>query len=101
MSNLVFVQFHPKPGSEQAVEGILRGMVVATRQEPGNELYDLYRAAAAAGGTVFVLTERYRDQAALEAHRATEHYKAYRANIMRHLSTPIDVKILETLDARG
>jgi len=100
MANLVFVQFHPKPGSEQAVEAILRGMVVATRQEPGNELYDLYRATATSGGTVFALTERYRDQTALEAHRATAHYQAYRANIIEHLSAPIDVKILESLDVR-
>lgn len=101
MANLVLVHFHPKPGSEQAVETILRGMVVATRQEPGNELYDLYRAASATGTAVFVLLERYRDQAALEAHRATEHYKTYRATIMEHLGGPIDVRVLESLDARG
>jgi quinol monooxygenase YgiN len=101
MANLVFVQFHPKPGSEPAVERILRGMIAPTRQEPGNELYDLYRLPTAAGGTVFALTERYRDQAALEAHRATAHYKDYRAKIMEHLSEPIDVKILEALDAQG
>lgn len=39
---LVFASFEPKAGQEEAVEAILKGMVGPTRQEPGNEIYDLY-----------------------------------------------------------
>jgi quinol monooxygenase YgiN len=99
MSPLVLARFSPKSGEEARVEAILRGMVVSTRQEPGCRRYDLYRTTLA-GATVFCLIERYADQAAIEAHRATQHYKAYRANIAELLAQPVEVSILEALDVR-
>ena len=99
MEVVVFASFSPKPGQEGAVETILRGMVGPTRGEPGNRVYDLYKA----NGTpaTFHLFERYADQAAVEAHRATAHYKAYRAAIADLLAEPIGVKILGGLDVKG
>ena len=101
MANLVFVRFFPKSGHEDRVERILRVMVEATRCEPGNEIYDLFHSTTSEGTRLFGLIERYRDQDALGAHRATEHYKAYRAGIMEHLSAPIEVTVLEALDVRA
>jgi quinol monooxygenase YgiN len=99
MSNTIIARFQAKPGNEQQVEGILRGMVGQTRREPGCLRYDLFRTGGVSGGG-FCLIERYTDQAAIEDHRATAHYKAYRADIMDLLSVPIDVAILEPLDSR-
>jgi quinol monooxygenase YgiN len=100
MGNLVLVRFHPKEGSGPSVEQILRGMVAKTRLEPGCECYDLFHSTTD-GRRIYVLLEKYRDAAALDAHRASEHYKAYRGSIMEHLAAPIDVSILEGLDVRA
>jgi quinol monooxygenase YgiN len=74
-------------------------MVAPTRAEPGNLRYDLYRTNT--GADSFHFFEIYADQAALDAHRATGHYKAYRASIPDHLAEPIGVKVLSGLDVAG
>ena len=99
MSNTIIARFLARPGNEQQVEGILREMIVHTCREPGCLQYDLFRTSGSSAG--FCLIERYTDAAAIEAHRATAHYKAYRAGIMDLLSAPIDVSILEPLDYRA
>lgn len=97
---LVFASFQPKEGSEEAVERILRGMVSPTRQEAGNDVYDLYaRTNGPEGKRSFHLFEKYADADALEFHRQTEHYKEYRATIVDHLEEPIGVIVLSALDA--
>jgi len=93
----VFANFKPKSGAEKQVEEILRRMVTPTRQEPGCITYDLYRAQT---GSSYHLFEIYCDQAAVEAHRATDHYKAYRAKIPELLAEPIGVSVLNGVDAR-
>jgi quinol monooxygenase YgiN len=100
MAVLVFVRFFPQAGQEASVESILRGMVVSTRQEPGCLHYDLYKSVTVPGGTVFCLIEKYADEAAVGAHRETPHYKDYRGKIMDLLIRPIEVTILESLDAQ-
>ena len=89
---IVFASFTPSPGAEAEVERILSGMVPPTRAEPGCETYDLYRTSE--GDLTFHIFEVYSDRAALEAHRASAHYKAYRAAIPDHLAEPIGVKVL-------
>jgi quinol monooxygenase YgiN len=101
MAALVFVRFFPKPGQEAAVESVLRGMIGNTRSEPGCRRYDFYRSALAPSGTMFCLVERYADDAAIQAHRETDHYKNYRARIMDLLERPIEVTLLEPLDERS
>ena len=90
---MVFASFVPGEGKTEAAAAILRRMRTATRQEPGNEVYDLFQAESD-GRTTFHLIERYTNQAALEAHRATEHYIAYRAEIPDLLDEPIGVIVL-------
>ncbi len=99
MSQLVLARFFPKSGQESRVEALLRGMVTSTRREPGCIRYDLYRASTA-GASLFCLIERYADQAAIQAHRETPHYKNYRAGIADLLAQPIDVLMLDALDAQ-
>ena len=99
---IVFASFSPNPGQEGEVEKILRGMVEPTRAEPGNQIYDLYKKTAESDGSpTFHFFERYTDADALQAHRETDHYKAYRARIMDYLSEPIGVVVLDAVDAVG
>ena len=95
----VFASFHSHPGREADVRDLLMWMVERTRAEPGCERYDLYEERDA-GGTLH-LFERYRDQEALEAHRATEHYVEYRRKVADMLRNPIGVVVLDPIDARA
>ncbi len=98
MSNLVFVRFFPKTGAEEKVRKILQNMVVNTRTEPGCTLYNLYQTTGPSGNSIFCLAERYTGDAGLQAHRDTDYYKDYRANIMDLLDAPIEVNILSAID---
>jgi|SRR5580692_8226740 quinol monooxygenase YgiN len=92
----VVASFTPKPGQQQAVERILRGMTAPSRHEPGCLRYDLYRNAGNA--VSFTLFEIYTDDEAFTSHRETPHYLAYRAAIQDLLSAPIQVELLRGLD---
>jgi quinol monooxygenase YgiN len=93
----VFASFRPREGSEEALRTLLTWMVERTRAEPGCERYDLYEERD--GGGVLHLFERYRDQEALEAHRASDHYVEYRGQVADLLAQPIGVVVLDPIDA--
>ena len=101
MQHLVFVRFFPKEGALAEVRAILQTMVDNSRTEPGCLIYDLVESHDIEGkGGVYCLMERYKDDDALLAHRATEYYKDYRARIMDLLERPIEVNILHPIDVR-
>ena len=100
MGALVFVRFLPAVGNEAKVEEILRGMIAPTRAEPGNLRYDLLKTKNAEGRVIYHLLEQYESDEAVAAHRETEHYKAYRPNVMPLLEDPISIQFLEPLDAK-
>ena len=63
-----------KPGMEQQFEAVAKELVAKVNaNEPGCRLYALPRAEAP---QTSVFMERYTDQAAVEAHRATDYFKA-------------------------
>jgi quinol monooxygenase YgiN len=97
---IVVVRFTPKFGNDAQVEKVLRGMVPATRGEPGCRRYDLFRSSDAAGIPLFFLIENYANEASVQAHRETFHYKEYRANILPLLERPPEVQLLEIIDAK-
>lgn len=86
----VLASFDPVPETRGEAARILDGMVAPTRAEPGCRRYDLFEEE---DGSLHLL-ECYDDRAALEHHRETDHYKAYRAAITDHLASPIAVKVL-------
>jgi quinol monooxygenase YgiN len=62
-----------KPGMERQFEAVAKELVAKVHaNEPGCTLYALHRDEVA--GT-YVFMERYVDQAAVDAHRATDHFK--------------------------
>ncbi len=63
-----------KPGMEAEFEKVARELVAKVNaNEQGCKLYALHKAETP--GT-YVFMERYTDQAAVDAHRATEYFKA-------------------------
>lgn len=73
-----------KPGEEDAFVAAARTCVAASRAEPGVLHYDLWREAE--GERRFVFNELYVDDAAVQAHMASDHFKAFGA-VARGLAT--------------
>jgi quinol monooxygenase YgiN len=97
---IVFATFRPRPERVDDLMTRLEDMLVHTRQEPGCRMYDLYRSGD--GETpLYHLFERYDDADALEAHRASDHYKRYRDGIEELLTQPIEVAVLSEVDVVG
>jgi quinol monooxygenase YgiN len=68
-----------RPDKVAELKDLLDGMVVHSRAEPGNLRYDLWRDRA--DPHRFVLDELYSDDAAVEMHRQTQHFKNYLSKI--------------------
>ncbi|WP_046246532.1 putative quinol monooxygenase [Hymenobacter terrenus] len=67
--------YQVRPGQQEAVEAALATLRDHTRQEPGNLYYQVHRVPDHPGR--IHLYKIYRNAAALEAHRATEHFQRY------------------------
>jgi quinol monooxygenase YgiN len=62
-----------KPGMEKEFEAVAKELVAKVNaNEPGCKLYALHTGEAA---HTYYFMERYVDQAAVEAHRASDHFK--------------------------
>jgi quinol monooxygenase YgiN len=64
-----------KPGTEDAFLSAAQTCVVASRAEAGVLHYDLWREAE--GERRFVFNELYVDDAAVQQHMASDHFKAF------------------------
>lgn len=74
------------------VESMLRELRDASRKEPGVVQYEVGRSQEKPN--VFALWEVYRDQAAFDAHRATEHFHRLVANGVRPLALERNVEMV-------
>jgi quinol monooxygenase YgiN len=75
MSTTLVVTWRARAGEEERVAEALRKMVPATQAEPGCEHYYAHRSRD--DGRDFILYERYRDEAAFQAHQETEHFQRW------------------------
>lgn len=99
MAVSVFASFSPREKLEAEFLKLLGGMITATRAEPECRRFDFYKSVGESRG--YHLFEVYEDEAALGAHRETEHYKDYRARVADMLSEPVGVIVLDPIDAVG
>ncbi|SFP77310.1 putative quinol monooxygenase [Sphingomonas rubra] len=65
------------PGKEEAFVTAAGPCITASRSEPGVLHYELWREAE--GERRFVFNELYVDNAAVQAHMASDHFKAFGA----------------------
>ncbi|MBM3643847.1 MAG: antibiotic biosynthesis monooxygenase [Alphaproteobacteria bacterium] len=81
-----------KPGTNADFESTMRALQAAVRaNEPGNKLYALHKTAEP---TVYVMLERYDDEAALAAHRAAPHFKELGRKLGDCLAGRPDVQVM-------
>ncbi|MBT9331649.1 putative quinol monooxygenase [Paracidobacterium acidisoli] len=69
------VRMRFKGEERQQVDEMLRELALASRKEPGCVTYVPHRVDGDPDSVV--IYEQYHDQAALDAHRATEHFHKY------------------------
>jgi quinol monooxygenase YgiN len=74
MNVVAYARWRAKVGEVEAVKTRAIQMAVASRLEPGCLEYRVHQAAG--DPQEFLLYERYRSVAALDAHRDTPHFKA-------------------------
>ena len=97
---VVLASFYPKNEKNDEVKETILAMVNPTRSEEGNEIYNFYEEKNNEGKIIsFHLFEVYKSSAALDFHRNTSHYKNYRSKIVDLLDRPIEVKVLNSIDA--
>ena len=64
--------------------------------EPGNLFFQLHRSREEVGS--YTVIEQYRDEAALAAHRDSEHYRAIPATFGGFMAGPPDIRLLDSVD---
>jgi len=84
----------PNSGQLDAVETVLKSLMQKVHDEDGCELYALHR-----GEDRFVLVEKWRDMAALEAHRSGANLKSLNQKLKGLVPGPPDAQILEAVPA--
>ncbi|GEK60148.1 antibiotic biosynthesis monooxygenase [Marinococcus halophilus] len=67
-----------EPGKEEALKAELKKALPPSREEAGCIEYVLYESEAQDG--VFIFSEKWEDEEAVQQHIQTEHYQAYRKN---------------------
>jgi quinol monooxygenase YgiN len=78
-----------KPGMEKEFEAVAKELVAKVNaNEPGCVLYALHHNDTA--GT-YVFMERYKDQAAVEAHRASDYFKSLGRKMGEYMDGRADV----------
>lgn len=83
----LFVKFKVKPGKNTAFETAFRQMQASMReQEPGALYYDLF--VTVEDPQTYVIMERYKDAAAVEAHGRTEHMRKVLAELRDLMDGP-------------
>jgi len=78
-----------KPGTNADFEATMKALQAKVR---GNKLYALHKTADV---NVYVMLERYDDQAALDAHRAAPHFKELGRKLGDYLAGRPDVQVMQ------
>jgi quinol monooxygenase YgiN len=85
-----------KPGMEKEFEGVAKELVAKVNaNEPGCKLYALHHGEAP---HTYVFMERYADQAAVDAHRATDHFKTLGRKMGEFMDGRPEVQRLREVD---
>lgn len=81
-----------QPGKEAEFEAVFAELAPAVRaNEPGNSFYKLFRTAEAG---VYKVLECYDDEAAVAAHRASDHFRTLGAKLSPCLAGAPEIESL-------
>ena len=89
------VTWMAKAGQEAEVTSIFSKLTEASRQEPGCVTFQVHRHKTEARR--FFIYEQYKDDAALEAHRATPHFLQYARKELPRVADRVEGVVYEPL----
>jgi quinol monooxygenase YgiN len=72
------VTFIAKEGCEEKMKELLSAMVIPSKAEDGILFYEIFQYEN--NRRKFMAVETWRDEAALDGHKASEHYKIYKSS---------------------
>jgi quinol monooxygenase YgiN len=84
-----------KAGQEAEVVDVFSKLTEASRQEPGCVTYQVHRQKTEPRR--FFIYEQYKDDAALEAHRATPHFLQYARKELPRIADRVEGIVYEPL----
>ena len=84
-----------KAGREAEVAGVFSKLTDESRKEPGCATYQVHRHRT--DPRRFLIYEQYKDEAALEAHRATPHFLQYAKKELPKIADRIEGNLYEPL----
>ena len=89
------VTWMAKVGRENEVTGIFSKLTEASRQEPGCSMYIVHRHKTEPRR--FFIYEQYKDDAALEAHRAAPHFLQFAKKELPKVADRVEGNLFEPL----
>jgi quinol monooxygenase YgiN len=92
------VEWRAHEGSENEVAELFRKLEVESRQEPGCLMYIVHRHVA--DQRRFFIYEQYRDDAAVDAHRNSAHFKQYVGEGVHMIATRTTGELYHPLNER-
>jgi len=98
MAFVVLARWVAQPGEEEAVAAAIEALIEPSRAEPGNLGYEPHRDPA--DPRVFLLYERYVDEAAYRAHGETPHFRQAAEHALPRLEAR-ERSFYETWDSRS
>lgn len=91
----VVVTLTVKPGANAGFEETMRKLQAEVQaKEPGNKLYALHKTD---DPNVYVMLERYDDEAAIAAHRAAPHFRELGRKLGEYLAGPPEAKRMQEI----
>jgi quinol monooxygenase YgiN len=94
---IVAVTYIVREGREAEAIECLKELEIASRQEPGCQMYVAQRANN--NPRKFHIYEQYDDEAAFEAHRATEHFQRFGKKGLQEIAESRDAEFYGLLMA--
>ena len=89
------VTWMSKVGHEAEVEALFLKLTEASRKEPGCQMYQVHRHKTEPRR--FFIYEQYKDDAALEAHRAAPHFLQFAKKELPRVADRVEGQLYEAL----
>lgn len=91
----VIATLRVKEGQEQEFEALASEMMKAVNENEEGCLY--YQAHRTDDPQSYIFIERYKDEAAAEAHRGSDHYRSIGARMGAHMAGRPEIQILHQI----
>ncbi|QEQ17867.1 putative quinol monooxygenase [Bacillus sp. BS98] len=87
---IIHAIFQVDPAKQQAFLEEIQPLIHGSREESGNESYDLYKDSEKE--SVYTMVEVWKNEAAVASHNTSEHFTSFVSKAAQFLTAPLDIK---------